>query len=239
MPADSSIRSDRPSLAHSHRSAPDTPSRSTIFQPEPPHAGQTSSAMNLHYPLPGALLNGRQNRARGDGFTLTHRDRGHTSRPSCLHFVLHLHGLDYYYALTGRHRITGLHQYAHDLAGHGSENGLAVVTVRGGAAFGPPSGIGDGDAETPAAHGDPDAIVTWFRTSFVTTALKQHGKYTRLDFCEMGLALGPVAKQETVSLAIAMHFQARGHAVDLNVKGHCSTSSRPARRQAAPALRPL
>ena len=107
MPAESSIRSDRPSRAHSQRSAPDTPSRSTIFHPEPPQSRQTSSAMDFYYRLPGDLLNGRQNRAGGHRLALAHRDCGQTSRAARFQFVLHLHGLDYYDALPGRDRFTG------------------------------------------------------------------------------------------------------------------------------------
>src|SRR5690242_4709841 len=210
MPADSSMRSDRPSLAHSQRSAPETPSRSTIFQPEPPHAGQTSSAMNFYYPLPGDLLNGRQNRTRGDRLALTHRDHDYASRAAGLHFVLHLHGFDYYDALSGRNGFAGLHQDTHDLAGHRRADGLAIVPVRAGAAFGPPPGIGNGDAETPAAYGDPDALITGLGACFIAATVQQHGKYARLDFRKLGLALGPVAEPETVQLTLAMHFEPRG-----------------------------
>jgi hypothetical protein len=140
MPAESSSRSDRPSLVHSQRSAPDTPSRSTIFHPEPPQSGQTSSAMKLYYPLPDDLLNGRQNRAGGNRLALAHRDRGHTSRAVRLHFVLHLHGLDYYDALPGGDGFARLHKYAHNLARHGCDDRFAVVPVRGGAALCPAPG---------------------------------------------------------------------------------------------------
>src|SRR5882724_984742 len=253
MPAESSSRSDRPSLAHSQRSAPDTPSRSTIFHPEPPQSGQTSSAMDFYYPLPGDLLNGRQNRARGDRLALAHRHRGHMSRAARFHFVLHLHGLDYYDALSGRDRFTGLHQYTHDLARHGCDDGLAIMAERGGAGLHPSPGVGDRDAEPPAAHRNPCArvailvtilvtmlgtlLVTTLGARFVAAAIQQHGKYPRLHFCELGLAFVLIADAVAVQVAIAMHFEPRGHAVDLEVEGHCSSSSRPARRHAAPAFR--
>src|ERR1700722_16770511 len=44
IPARSSIRCSRPASAHWHFSAPEIPSRSVIFQPEPPQIGHVSTA---------------------------------------------------------------------------------------------------------------------------------------------------------------------------------------------------
>src|SRR6266851_5819139 len=154
MPATSSSRSDRPSLAHSHRSAPEMPSRSTIFQPDPPQSGQTSSAMN-----PIILLDGRQNSARHHRLAFAHSNRNHGAAAPGLHFVLHLHGFHYQDALAGCDTLAGLYQHSDDLARHGSDDVFPILTWHSGARSRPAAWIADGHTKTRPANRDPDAIL--------------------------------------------------------------------------------
>src|SRR5579872_6200126 len=127
MPDASSSRADRDSFAHSHRSTPETPPRSTVFQPDPSQRGQTASGMSLYYFILPALLNGCENCSRADGVAGMHRNRGDAPGAVRLHLVLHLHGFHYDDALTRLDGLAGLDQQAHDLARHGCDDLFPIM----------------------------------------------------------------------------------------------------------------
>src|SRR5882762_7566979 len=179
MPASSSSFSDRTSRVHSQRSAPETPSRSTIFHPVPLQFGQTCSAMTSliiveRLTMRAGLLDDCQHCSRAYGFTFPNRNRNHVPVPLGLHLILHLHGLYDEHAMSGFDNVTRRHQDAHDFSWHGRHDTLAFFATRSCVVRAPLTRIGDGHVQAFAAHRDPDTVARRFYSRFITAAADQH-----------------------------------------------------------------
>src|ERR1019366_4864483 len=112
----------RSTATHSHRTAPEISSRSTIFQPVPKQFGQTAGA-DITPPLSSprqtfGLFDGGQHRARVYAVVFPDFDRGHPPVARRFHFVLHLHRFHHDNALSGDHFVTHRDHHPHHLTRH-------------------------------------------------------------------------------------------------------------------------
>src|SRR6266853_4321422 len=108
----------RVTSAHAQRSAPESPARSTIFQPVPSHSVQFVSAIrSLNYDQHFSR------RYRRPGGRLHFR---HASRPWRLHLILHLHSLDNNQSLSSVHLLAHLDKHANHPSGHRSGHRLTA-----------------------------------------------------------------------------------------------------------------
>src|SRR6185312_8801212 len=98
-------RPARSTATHAHREAPETSSRSTIFQPVPLQSGQTAVTMT-------SLLSRRfgldhsQHGSRHNAVVFLRVNGGDASRARGFHFVLHFHRLHHENSLARLHPVT-------------------------------------------------------------------------------------------------------------------------------------
>src|SRR5579872_4803318 len=111
---------------HTQRSAPESPARSTIFQPVPSHSAQVVSAIVT------TLFDHEQDVARRNSRARYRFYRRDASGTGSLHLVLHFHGFHYYQSYAGRHLLAEINEHADHASRHGSGDRLRPAVVRHG-----------------------------------------------------------------------------------------------------------